>query len=175
MERVGIRPYSPGDAEAVIELVLTIQRGEFGMAVTVADQPELSEVERFYRSGSGNFWVAVVEGDVVGTIGLLDIGNGDGALRKMFVRKDWRRREPRIAESLLETLLKWSRLHGIRRIYLGTTAWFHAAHRFYAKHGFTEISRERLPSTFPVMAVDSRFYRLELKDDVPKPPSQARK
>ena len=36
------------------------------------------------------------------------------------------------------------------------------AHRFYEKNGFEVIPRENLPPSFPVMAVDSRFYRLVL-------------
>lgn len=30
--------------------------------------------------------------------------------------------------------------------------------RFYEKNGFTEIPKERLPGSFPVMKVDTGFY-----------------
>ena len=40
----------------------------------------------FYRRGNGNFWVALADGEVVGTLALLDLGEGQGALRKMFVQ-----------------------------------------------------------------------------------------
>jgi hypothetical protein len=43
-------------------------------------------------------------------------------------------------------------------IYLGTTAEFIAAHKFYEKNGFTEVPKANLPETFPVMAVDTKFY-----------------
>ena len=46
------------------------------------------------------------------------------------------------------------------QVYLGTTEWFYAAQHFYRRNGFVEISRDMLPATFPVMAVDSRFFRL---------------
>ncbi|MEE4944850.1 hypothetical protein V2K24_05085 [Pseudomonas alliivorans] len=45
----------------------------------------------------------------------------------------------------------------------GTTDKFLAAHRFYEKHGFSEVARGNLPESFPLMAVDSRFYVLGLK------------
>ena len=54
------------------------------------------------------------------------------------------------------------RARRIEEIYLGTNEEFLAAHRFYEKHGFAEIPREHLPSKFPVMAVDSKFYVLRV-------------
>ena len=50
----------------------------------------------------------------------------------------------------------------VAAVYLGTTAKFLAAHRFYEKNGFREIAREALPDSFPVMAVDTKFYTLAL-------------
>jgi hypothetical protein len=47
-------------------------------------------------------------------------------------------------------------------IFLGTTAKFLAAHRFYEKNGFHEIGRDELPAAFPVMTVDTKFYRRSL-------------
>jgi hypothetical protein len=52
--------------------------------------------------------------------------------------------------------------HGAREVLLGTTEAFLAAHRFYEKHGFACVERAALPAAFPVMAVDTRFYRLAL-------------
>jgi len=37
-----------------------------------------------------------------------------------------------------------------------------AAHRFYEKNGFCRIGRSELPAAFPVTAVDTIFYRLDL-------------
>lgn len=44
-------------------------------------------------------------------------------------------------------------------MWLGTTERFLAAHRFYEKNGFVLVDRSALPASFPLMAVDSRFYR----------------
>ena len=160
-----IRPYSDGDGPAVRDLVLSIQRGEFAMAITAADQPDLVDVPACYLQRNGHFWVAVADGGIVGTIGLLDIGDGLGALRKMFVARDWRGPAHGIAPILLHCLLDWARAHEFRQIYLGTTERFRAARRFYAREGFVEIGREELPAAFPVMAVDDHFYRLDLATD----------
>ena len=155
-----IRPFESADAEGVASVILHIQQEEFGIAVTRDDQPDLADIANFYQNGVGNFWVAMSDGAVIGTIGLLDIGSGQAALRKMFVSASYRGREHGVAQALLETLVPWSRGQGLAFIYLGTTFRFLAAHRFYEKNGFTEVGKAELPPTFPVMSVDSKFYRL---------------
>ena len=57
--------------------------------------------------------------------------------------------------------LAWSRARSITAIYLGTTAAFVAAHRFYEKNGPCEIDRSALPEVFPIMAVDTKFCTRE--------------
>lgn len=157
-----IRPYSPRDAEGVASVILPIQQEEFGIPITLQAQPDLQDVPAFYQQGNGNFWVAQTEEAIVGTIGLLDMGQAQAALRKMFVARSRRGREHGVAKQLLDTLLDWSVARGFAEIYLGTTDKFLAAHRFYAKNGFVEIARAALPDTFPVMAVDTKFYRRRL-------------
>ena len=156
-----IREYQLEDQQGVFDLILPIQQQEFGIAITKEDQPDLSQVSSFYQTGKGNFWVAEDNGVVVGTIALLDIGAGQGALRKMFVHEDYRGAR-QTAKKLLETLLHWAKEQGLQEIYLGTTDKFLAAHRFYEKNGFVELLKTQLPSSFPVMKVDSRFYRYAL-------------
>lgn len=146
------------------ELVLTIQRQEFGMAITAEDQPDLLDVPAFYGRGAGNFWAAVEEGELVGTIGLLDIGHGQGALRKMSSGRRGAGGERQVARHLLNALIDWARMHGFREVYLGTTQWFEAARRFYLRNGFVEVPQAALPAAFPLMEVDSRFYQLRLAD-----------
>lgn len=165
-----IVPFSPTHGAGVVDVILPIQQTEFGIPITLADQPDLHDIASFYQQGRGGFWVAL-EGDrddtVVGTIALLDIGNGDGALRKMFVAASHRGKEYGTAARLLDTLLTHAGTHGMRRIWLGTTDKFLAAHRFYDKHGFEQVARQDLPAAFPVMAVDTRFYARSLVTDAP--------
>lgn len=157
---ISIVAFAPQHAEGVFDLILSIQREEFALPITRADQPDLASIPSFYQGGAGNFWVALDDGRVVGTIGLLDIGNREAALRKMFVASRYRGREAGVALQLLKTLVGWARSQALLRIYLGTTSRFLAAHRFYEKNGFREIAAAELPATFPVMKVDTKFYLL---------------
>ena len=86
MADIFVRKYSDDLQEALIEMILEIQRKEFQIPITREDQPDLAAIPRFYQQGNGNFWVALCDGQVVGSVGLLDIGNQQVALRKMFVR-----------------------------------------------------------------------------------------
>lgn len=149
--------FSPRYADQVFDLILSIQTREFGIAITREDQPDLARIAEFYQNGNGNFWIARAGDAVVGTIALLDIGNQQVALRKMFVRADYRGKD--VARALLGQALLWAKARHVCDIYLGTTAKFLAAQRFYEKNGFTEIAKTDLPPSFPIMVVDTKFYR----------------
>lgn len=159
---VEISAFVKADQAGVLDVILTIQQNEFGIPITAEGQPDLMSIESFYQTGRGDFWVAKIDGRVVGTIALKDIGERQAALRKMFVSADHRGPSQGVGRQLLETLLTEGAQRDVRRIFLGTTEKFVAAHRFYEKHGFAEIERANLPSSFPVMAVDSKFYMIEL-------------
>jgi N-acetylglutamate synthase-like GNAT family acetyltransferase len=162
MPDIQIKRFEPDDQQGVIDVIVPIQREEFGIAITAEDQPDLKAIPDFYQSGTGDFWVAKAGEQVIGTIGLKDIGSGQAALRKMFVDAEYRGREFGVATQLLHRLIEDARHRGVKDIFLGTTDKFLAAHRFYEKHGFTEVAKETLPASFPLMAVDSRFYVLSL-------------
>jgi N-acetylglutamate synthase-like GNAT family acetyltransferase len=147
--------------DKIINLILDIQIGEFGVPITIKDQPDLDNISSFYQKGAGNFWVALSGDKIIGTIALIDIGNSQCVLRKMFVAKEYRGKDKGVAQQLLATLLEWCKLKKINEIYLGTVATYFAAHRFYEKNGFTEIQKNLLPANFPIMAVDTKFYKYE--------------
>jgi N-acetylglutamate synthase-like GNAT family acetyltransferase len=153
-----IRPYEDGDLQAVSDLIINIQKSEFSITVSHVSQLSLDDVNDYYSKGYSNFWVAVSSDRIVGTIALLDITDRAAALQKMFVAVDYRGSISGVANKLLTHLLYEAQTRGVRDIYLGTAATLDAAHRFYEKHGFVRYSKTDLPSRFPIMAIDSRFY-----------------
>ncbi|MFT4414356.1 GNAT family N-acetyltransferase [Fredinandcohnia humi] len=151
--------YSNEYQAQVVDLILQIQQQEYNINITKEDQPDLFTIEDFYQIGNGNFWVALYEGKVVGTISLLDIGNQQVALRKMFVDKNYRGPTYKTASHLLHNSLEWAKIMSVDSVYLGTTPQFLAAHRFYEKNGFVTIMSEELPDSFPVLKIDKKFYK----------------
>lgn len=159
---VQIVPFASEHASGVVSLILPIQQAEFEIPITLDAQPDLRDIPGFYQKGAGNFWVALEGQAVVGSVALLDIGHHQAALRKMFVAASHRGPEHGVARRLLDTLVQWSRAQGVKEVFLGTTARFLAAHRFYEKSGFREVSRSELPPSFPVMVVDTKFYGMAI-------------
>lgn len=156
---IQVHTYSDSYKQSIIDLILDIQRNEFGVPITLEAQPDLKNIHSFYQQDNGNFWMAITGNKAIGTIGLLDIGNSRGALRKMFVHKNFRGKEFGIGQTLLNTLLEWANQKKFTEILLGTTEKFIAAQRFYEKNGFVEIEKQLLPAAFPVMEVDVKFYQ----------------
>ena len=156
--KVTIRPYEDGDSQSILNLITNIEQNEFNITTSQDGQLPLANIKDYYSNGSSGIWVAEAGNTVVGTISLLDITNNAAALQKMFVAVDYRSSESGVANKLLTHLLNEAQTRGVRDIYLGTTAALDAAHRFYEKHGFVRYSKTDLPSRFPIMAMDSRFY-----------------
>lgn len=158
-----VKEYSNEYQAQVADLILHIQQKEYNIRITKEDQPDLFTIEEFYQTGNGNFWVAICDDKVVGTISLLDIGNNQVALRKMFVSKEYRGATYKTASLLLDTAIKWAKERPIKTVFLGTTPQFLAAHRFYEKNGFISIGQDDLPENFPVLQVDKKFYKYVLE------------
>ncbi|MDQ0320097.1 N-acetylglutamate synthase-like GNAT family acetyltransferase [Pararhizobium capsulatum DSM 1112] len=159
---IEISRYRSGDERDIVALILPIQTIEFGIETSAEKQPDLFDIANFYQTGAGDFWIARHGPDIVGTIAMKDIGNGQALIRKMFVAAAFRGREYALAARLLSTLVNKARTAQMSEIFLGTIDILRAACRFYEKNGFAQIGREDLPAAFPVMAVDNTFYRLKL-------------
>jgi N-acetylglutamate synthase-like GNAT family acetyltransferase len=148
---------------AVAELILDIQNNEFNVPITINEQTDLLDIESYYLKKNGNFWIALHDEKLIGTIALIDIDNAQSALRKMFVHKDYRGKEKGVGQLLLNTLIDWCTQKNINEIYLGTVEQLYAAKKFYIKNGFVEIDKRALPENFPLMQVDTEFFKLILE------------
>ena len=157
-----IRPVHNQYCEQVIDIILSIQQKEFGLPITIDQQPDLRDIDTNYHAGGGNFWGAFVGEELVGTIALINTGHNAGCIRKMFVKQEYRGKEWGTAQKLLDVLLQFCRDIQITDVQLGTVEQLKAAHRFYERNGFKQIAMNELPSYFPLMLTDNMFYQLHL-------------
>ena len=118
--------------------VLEIQNGEFGLGFKENEQLDLIDTAEFYRGGG--FWIAELECKIVGCIGLQKLNGKIGILRKMFVKKDLRGSDLKVAQKLFDKLKLESKKIGFKNILLDTPSVAKASHRFYKKNGFLEYS-----------------------------------
>jgi GNAT superfamily N-acetyltransferase len=150
----------------ILDLILPIQQIEFNVPVTLNGQPDLLDVEKYYHGTGGSFWGAIANGELVGTIALLDTGNQAGAIRKMFVKKEFRGKERGIAQLLLLELIRYCAKNDIRDLFLGTVDMLKAAHCFYERNGFERLKSEEMPEYFPRMMGENVYYHLSLTGNI---------
>ncbi len=143
--------------EQVIRLILTIQNQEAKIGLSLEEQPDLNNIESAYLKQDGGFWIALNEEDqVVGTIGILNKGNGYGVLKKFFVRADCR--SQKVGYRLYHTLLEFCRVKKIKTVLLDTPSVAVVSHRFYERNGFSRITKEELPIPYEFPDRDSYLY-----------------
>lgn len=147
--------------QQLTDLIVGIQTDEFGVNITLADQPDLANIPDFYQKDGGNFWLAIDQGQVVGTIALIRLKDGNSALRKMFVNKKYRGKA-QVGQKLLDVLLDYCKTEDIHYVYLGTIDIFKAALGFYKKNQFVALPLTDFPKDYPVVAVDNVFLMREI-------------
>ncbi|KAL3995920.1 next to brca1 protein [Sarotherodon galilaeus] len=99
---------------------------------------DMGNIEKFYMKPPGScFWVAVLEGKVVGTVaavGQQEESGGAVVLQRMSV--DQRYRKCGVGVALGRKVLEFAAHYGYSSVILGTTAYAPAAHRLYQHLGF---------------------------------------
>ncbi|MCE4956817.1 GNAT family N-acetyltransferase [Macrococcoides caseolyticum] len=157
MKDIEIIQYNDHYKQEVNEFIINIKLHEFDIEnVTYDNQPDLKNITSTYLNTGGQFWLALYDGKVVGTIALQRLKDNNGALKRVYV--DQNVRNMKIGKKLLLHVIEASKKDGIQAIYLGTIDKFEAAQHFYRKNGFHLILKEDLPQDFPLVPVDNIFY-----------------
>lgn len=155
-----IETYSGKFDDEIITLILSIQNDEAKIGLSIQEQPDLLDIHRCYQQSGGEFWIALSDDRVIGTIGLMLKENHCAILKKFFVERAFR--SQKVGLSLYNELLKYAVGKGVRYIILDTPAVAHASHKFYEKAGFCRICTEELPVPYSYPDRDSILYLLEL-------------
>lgn len=158
-----IKPFEQRYQSEVFALIQKIQVDEFDIPIEDAQCKELESISESFQKENGNYWMALFNEKVIGTIAVIDIGHHAFELRDVFLDEAHRGSVTQFAKQLFDTVLVWSKEHGVNAIYLGTTLKFQAAHRFYEKNGFREIARSDMPPYCQPMECDEKFYQFVLK------------
>lgn len=138
-----IEAYSGKYDDEIIALILSIQNEEAKIDLSLAEQPDLTDIARFYQKDGGNFWIALADGKVIGTVGLMMKENGCAVLKKFFVQKAYR--SQKVGLALYTQLLTFAAGKGVKHVILDTPSVAHASHRFYERAGFRQITKAQLP------------------------------
>ena len=145
---VNVRTFHPEDADAVRRLFARGQR-DFAAGreapveryIELSLVADLSDVPLHYLNEPGShFWVAEVDDQVKGMVGVQRRSEAEGELRRMSVAGDARRQG--IGWRLLATVEDFCRRQGYQRIALSTVTQLQPAIAMYRKFGFQQVGEE---------------------------------
>ncbi|MEM6504972.1 MAG: GNAT family N-acetyltransferase [Planctomycetota bacterium] len=134
---VTIRPFKPGDQPVFERLNLDWIEQHF--VVEPSDRTQLGDPQTHIIDPGGVVFMAEVDGDVIGTVGLVAHQGHDAVeLVKMAVRNDARGRGA--GSALMEAVIQHARHLGASRIWLETNTVLDQAVRLYKKFGFRVLA-----------------------------------
>src|SRR5713101_4127226 len=134
LERLSIEivPFEPTYAEGFAALVADTLR-ELGFEQDPELDGDLDDPLGTYVA----VWIALADGEVVGSVALCDLGDGVYKLKRMYVRSAHRGRG--LGRRRLATALDWARANDARAVRLDTAERMVAARRLYESAGFVPV------------------------------------
>jgi putative acetyltransferase len=136
-----IRPIEPGDNEALAKVIRTAL-AEFGANKpgTVYFDPTTDALFELFRTPKSFYYVALVDGKVVGGCGIFPTDNlpdGTCELVKLYVAKE--ARGTGLGKQLMEISLSWAKENGYTQVYLESMPELAKAVSIYEKVGFKSL------------------------------------
>jgi molybdopterin-guanine dinucleotide biosynthesis protein A/predicted GNAT family N-acyltransferase len=124
---------------------------EFGFEPDSELDPDLHDPGRHYAA----LWIAELDGEVVGSVALRDLGDGALELKRMYLRQEQRGRG--LGKRLLTTAVDWAQARGDLVIRLDTSERMETAQALYEAYGF-----RRVPGDAPRQGQSRLLYELRL-------------
>lgn len=138
MKEFQIIAFSAEYQKEVHDFLLNILEKEMGFLGY--ERPDLENISEAYQGdSSSHFWIALDEGEVVGTIGLLGKSDELAYIKRLAVKKELRKKG--LGGQLLNILLQFAKKHGYKKVFAGTVKENQNAIHFYQKNGF-ELSKQ---------------------------------
>jgi molybdopterin-guanine dinucleotide biosynthesis protein A len=153
LERLQIRivPFEPEHTDGFRSLIRDTLP-EFGFEPDPGIDPDLEDDPGAVYAA---LWIALREGEVVGSVALRSLGPHELELKRMYLRPGQRGRG--LGRRLLETALEWARADGARRVKLDTSDRMEAARGLYEARGFRRVAGEA-----PRQGQQRLLYELDL-------------
>jgi molybdopterin-guanine dinucleotide biosynthesis protein A/predicted GNAT family acetyltransferase len=152
LERLEVRivPFEARHASGFTSLVSDTLR-EFGFEADPELDPDLADPGSYYAA----LWIAELDGQVVGSVALRDLGNGVLELKRMYLRRTQRGRG--LGKRLLTTAVEGARSRGATMIRLDTSERMETARALYEAYGFRQV-----PGEAPRQGQSRLLYELRL-------------
>lgn len=154
---------NPHHLAQLVDLINYCQNIEANLDIKMAEQDDIFQIKDYYQAKGGNFWIALDDDQVVGSIALLPIANNTAVLKKFFTYPKYRGQPIRLGAQLYQEFIEFAKQHNFDRIVLDTPEGENRSHHFYEKNGFKQIAPENFKANYPYPDRNSRLYELLLK------------
>lgn len=122
----------------LIHSILQEMKTPFGSELE--GDPDLDQILQIYK-GNSRFWIAVENGEVLGTVAIKKFSRDTAILKRMFVKISMHGKG--VGQSLLDYALKFAGEQGYKNIILNTHETMVRAQKFYEKNGFIKIGEHQ--------------------------------
>ncbi|MEH6359572.1 MAG: GNAT family N-acetyltransferase [Amylibacter sp.] len=130
------------DTASVESLFITVNRmlappameDRFEAYIKASIDEEIGQIETYYATKIGQFWVAYQHDILIGMVGIEQQDNNTMELRRMYVSPNHRRKG--IAHKMLDFVENWCRNAGVSKMVLSTSELQPAAISFYEMSGY---------------------------------------
>ena len=139
-----IREYKNEDHCQLVEMI-SIILAEYNMSLDFAGpDKDLEDIQNVYFNNNGVFFIAELDGKIIGSVAVSKINDEKCELRKLYVLKEHRSRG--FGQILLDEAIDFASSNGYRKMELEVSQKHHKAISLYEKAGFT---KSQTPSCCP--------------------------
>lgn len=153
---------NPHHLAQLVDLINYCQNIEAKLNIKMAEQDDIFQIDDYYQEKGGNFWIALENNQVVGSIALLPLDNQTAVLKKFFTYPQFRGQPNRLGARLYQQLLSFAKDHNFQRLVLDTPEGETRSHYFYEKQGFKQVEPQNFNAIYPYPDRNSRLYELFL-------------
>ncbi|AKP67411.1 GNAT family N-acetyltransferase [Companilactobacillus ginsenosidimutans] len=155
-----IIPYktNPKHLAGIIDVINYGQNIEADLKIKMVEEYDLFDIENSYQARGGEFWIALDNDRVVGTIALYPLIGKTAVLKKLFSYPEYRGDPIRIGNKLYDKFMEFAKAHGYTKIILDSPEGRDRAHHFYEKKGFNQITAEQLEVEYHYPDRNSLLY-----------------
>lgn len=153
---------NPHHLAQLVDLINYCQNIEAHLNIKMAEQDDIFQISNYYQAKGGNFWIALNDNQVVGSIALLPLDKQTAVLKKFFTYPQFRGLPNHLGKQLYQHFIDFAKENNFNKIVLDTPENETRSHYFYEKQGFKQVSPTEFNYDYPYPDRDSRLYVLTL-------------
>ena len=136
---------------------------KYGLEELSVDVGEVREMLSKFRRPEGAAFLAEVDGEPVGVIGVRTLSDGVVEIKRMYVRPAWR--GAHVGSALLDFVLREASSMGAAKVRLDTVRFMTDAQRLYRSRGFLECPPYDGTEISPEIQTHWLFFEKDLMPD----------